>query len=312
MALIAAVTRVAFAAPRPRGWLGYRFPGVPARPDIAVLIFEHNLLALLGVLGVLLIAQIAARASDRPGPIQRAVHVCAEVSLAAGIAANTLVVGVAIGAYGLRMVRAVLPHGPIELAAYTLAIALYLHGRRRALPARQIAATIATSLALAGRGRCPRDVRDRMRPGRPLLALVLVAAGVGIAVPVLSNSLHKLSAQGWFHPNATKGGLIQPATPTPQTTPVTGLLQPPTPTPAPAQARHHPPQQPPRRRHGRRNSAHAHRSPSHGQPSSNPAPRPASHARPGTGIGRSQAGCCPPRPCVPSSRPAWRSPPASG
>ena len=80
-----------------------------------------------------------------------------------------------------------------------------------------------------------------MRPGRPLLALVLVAAGVGIAIPLLSNSLHKLGAQGWFHPGATKGGLIQPATPTPQTTPVTGLLQPPTPTPAPAsKARQHP------------------------------------------------------------------------
>lgn len=147
VALIAAVTRVAFAG-QARGWLGYRFPGVPARPDIAVLIFEHNLLALLGVLGVLLIAQIAARASNGPGPILRAVHVCAEISVAAGIAANTLVVGVAIGAYGTRMFRAVLPHGPIELAAYTLAIALHLHGRRRALPARQIAATMATSLAL--------------------------------------------------------------------------------------------------------------------------------------------------------------------
>jgi hypothetical protein len=147
VALIAAVTRVAFAG-QARGWLGYRFPGVPARPDIAGLIFEHNLLALLGVLGVLLIAQIAARASDGPGPVTRAVHVCAELSLAAGIAANTLLVGVAIGAYGLRMVRAVLPHGPIELAADALAIALYLHGRRRALPARQIARTIAASVAL--------------------------------------------------------------------------------------------------------------------------------------------------------------------
>jgi hypothetical protein len=147
VALIAAVTRVAFAG-QARGWLGYRFPGVPARPDIAVLIFEHNLIALLGVLGVLLIAQIAARAFDGPGPIQRAVHVCAELSLTAGIAANTLVVGVAIGAYGTRMVAAVLPHGPVELAAYTLAIALYLHGRRRALPARRIVPTIATSLAL--------------------------------------------------------------------------------------------------------------------------------------------------------------------
>ena len=119
-----------------------------------------------------------------------------------------------------------------------------------------------------------------MTPGRPLLALVLVAAGVGIAVPLLSNSLHKLSAQGWFQPNATKGGLIQPATPTPQTTPVTGLLQPPTLTPAPATK----PATTPAGAHSaeardRRHSGLALHSPSHRQPSSNPAPRPASRAR---------------------------------
>ena len=121
---------------------------MPARPDIAALIFEHNLLALLGVLGVLLIAQIAARAFDGPGPILRAVHVCAELSLAGGIAANTLVVGVAIGAYGTRMAAAVLPHGPVDFAAYTLAIALYLHGRRQALPLSHLARVIAVSVAL--------------------------------------------------------------------------------------------------------------------------------------------------------------------
>jgi hypothetical protein len=114
--LVATLTDVAFAAAA-RGWLGYRFPGVPARAGEAALIFEHNLVALLGVLGVLLIAQIAARAADGPGPLQRAVQVCAELSLAAGIAANTLIVGIAIGAYGLRMVHAVLPHWPVELAA---------------------------------------------------------------------------------------------------------------------------------------------------------------------------------------------------
>ena len=119
-----------------------------------------------------------------------------------------------------------------------------------------------------------------MRPGRPLLALVLVAAGVGIAIPVLSNSLHKLGGQGWFHVNATKGGLIQPAAPTPQTTPVTGLLRPPTPTPAPAR-------KPATTRadahsaegHGRRHSGLALHSPARGQPLSEPARRPASHAR---------------------------------
>ena len=80
-----------------------------------------------------------------------------------------------------------------------------------------------------------------MRPGRPLLALVLVAAGLAIGVPLLSSSLHKLGAQGWFHPNATKGGLIQPATPTPQTTPGHRTATAANPDTRPSQqARHHP------------------------------------------------------------------------
>jgi hypothetical protein len=147
VALIAAVTRIAFAG-EARGWLGYRFPGVPARPDTALIIFTHNLIALSGVLGLLLIAQLAAHAPDGPGRIQRTVQAGGELIVAGVIAANTLTVGVAIGAYGTRMVRALLPHGPVELAADTLAIALYLHGRRQTLPARQIAATLASCVAL--------------------------------------------------------------------------------------------------------------------------------------------------------------------
>ena len=121
-----------------------------------------------------------------------------------------------------------------------------------------------------------------MSPGRTLLALAALAAGLAIGVPLLSNSLHKLGAQGWFHSNATKGGLIGPATPTPHTTPVTGLLQPPTPTPAPGSPHPDAPSHP-AHANDRRNSAHAHHSPSHGQPSRNLlAPRPGSHARPPT------------------------------
>jgi uncharacterized membrane protein SpoIIM required for sporulation len=46
------------------------------------------------------------------------------------------------------MIRATLPHGPVELAAFALAIALYLKGRHHALALRQIAATAAVSLGL--------------------------------------------------------------------------------------------------------------------------------------------------------------------
>ena len=48
--------------------------------------------------------------------------------LAGAIAANLVVIGAAIGGYGHRMVLAMLPHGPVELAAYSLALALYLRG----------------------------------------------------------------------------------------------------------------------------------------------------------------------------------------
>jgi len=135
-----------------------------------------------------------------------------------------------------------------------------------------------------------------MSPGRTLLALAALAAGLAIGIPLLSNSLHKLGAQGWFHPDATKGGLIQPATPTPHTTPVTGLLRPPTPAPAPGRphpdARSHP-----AHANARRNSAHAQHSPSHGQPPRNPPPRPSSHARPPTSH-RAQPGGLLPAPTV--------------
>ena len=50
--------------------------------------------------------------------------------------------------YGERMVRAILPHGPFEVAAYSLALTLYTQGRHRPLPAVRLAGTIAASVAL--------------------------------------------------------------------------------------------------------------------------------------------------------------------
>ena len=58
-----------------------------------------------------------------------------------------IVIGASLGAYGTRMVRAALPHGPVELAAYSLALALYLQGRDRPLPGRLIVAVVALSVA---------------------------------------------------------------------------------------------------------------------------------------------------------------------
>ena len=145
--LVAGAVRVAMAAPI-RERLGYTFRGVPARPDVAIGIFAHNLRAILGVFGLLLVAQIASRATGGAGLVHRVTIMVGEIILVGVASTNVLVVGAALGAYGPRMVRAVLPHGPIELAAYSLALGLYLEGRRRALPAAHVAKVAALSLGL--------------------------------------------------------------------------------------------------------------------------------------------------------------------
>jgi Stage II sporulation protein M len=145
--LVAAAVRATIAAPV-RDRLGYTFPGVPAHLDVAIGIFANNGRVILGVLGLLLVAQISARTAGGPPPIQRVLVTGGELILTGVAAANVLVVGAALGAYGQRMLRAVLPHGPIELAAYSLALGLYLEGRRRRLPAAHLAKVILASVVL--------------------------------------------------------------------------------------------------------------------------------------------------------------------
>ena len=137
---------------RPRRGGGSRFPspGSPHDRATAAIIFSHNLRALAAVCGLLLIAQSAywSAAGAEPGRAHRTLRRLGEALLAAAVAANLVVIGASFGAYGTRMVRAALPHGPVELAAYSLALALYLQGRTRALPARHMLAVVALSVAM--------------------------------------------------------------------------------------------------------------------------------------------------------------------
>jgi ABC-type arginine transport system permease subunit len=150
LAVLAIGLTVDIAAIAPaRRLLAFQFRGVPAEPAVAATVFVHNLHALLAIGGALLVAQmpyLGGRAAvERTEWIRR----CAcDAALAAGIAANVMVIGVSFGAYGTRMIRAALPHGPVELAAYSLGLALYLQGRRRALPARHVLAVSALSTSL--------------------------------------------------------------------------------------------------------------------------------------------------------------------
>ena len=144
---VAALVDVALAG-QARAWLGYRFRWLPARPTVALGIFVHNARAILGVFGLLLMAQLAAHHRGGAGVAQRLILAGGELILTGVIAANAFVVGAGLGAYGFRMARAELPHGPVELAAYALALALYLQGRRRALPISHLAKVAAASFAL--------------------------------------------------------------------------------------------------------------------------------------------------------------------
>jgi hypothetical protein len=143
---IALTVHVALAAAA-HEWLAFPFTGIPARLAIAASIFLHNLRALAAVSGLLLIAQSALWNTGEPGRASTILRRPGEVLLAAAVAANVVVVGASLGAYGTRMLRATLPHGPLELAAYSLALALYLQGRRRPLPLLLVLLVAALSIA---------------------------------------------------------------------------------------------------------------------------------------------------------------------
>jgi hypothetical protein len=130
----ALVVDAGFAAPA-RRWLAFDFAGLPARPAEAVSIFRHNLGALLAVAGLLVITQTQYWAGEtRPGRSHRLVRRAGEALLSGAIAANVAVVGASFGAYGARMIRAALPHGPLELGAFSLALGLYMKGRHHPIP----------------------------------------------------------------------------------------------------------------------------------------------------------------------------------
>ena len=68
------------------------------------------------------------------------------------LAVNAALLAAALAGYGMRAVMALLPHTPVELAAYAIGGAVYLRGRREPLGPRSLAlpaAACALLLALA-------------------------------------------------------------------------------------------------------------------------------------------------------------------
>jgi hypothetical protein len=149
-ALVAVAVRL-FAAHAARDALGFTFPGVEPRPGQAAAIFLSNFgLQVVAFVGVLTLRAVRGMRDARE-PVGRtliAYRTIFDVLLAAPVASSVVVVGAGIGAYGEPMVRALLPHGPVELAAFALTLTLYLDARRVRRPLAQLLAPAAAATAL--------------------------------------------------------------------------------------------------------------------------------------------------------------------
>lgn len=140
------------AADEAREVLGFTFDGVPPRLSESVDIFANN----VGVLGAVLAACGTAQIAHHAAPagwergLFRAMTLICDAALITGCAMNVLLIGTAFGAYGRRTLEGALAHGPFELAAFSLVLALYWAGRRERLGAWRVTiVALASVLALA-------------------------------------------------------------------------------------------------------------------------------------------------------------------
>jgi hypothetical protein len=129
--LVAAGVEVTCASAA-RGWLRFGFAGVPGTLGEALGIFAANARLLVAVGVATLTAQLRLRDeahSKEPGALRVLSRVC-DLALFVAALVNIGIVGLSIGAYGWRMCVAILPHGPVELSAYSVALGFYRHARR--------------------------------------------------------------------------------------------------------------------------------------------------------------------------------------
>ncbi|HXE43792.1 MAG TPA: hypothetical protein VN635_01205 [Conexibacter sp.] len=123
--LAAIATRIGFAAGA-RRLLGFGFGGVSPTFGSAAEIFLNN----AGLALVAFVACVLAHAVGAAGAPRRRAGLAIDALIAVAVLRSALVVGAGIGAYGSRMVRSVLPDGPVELLGYAQALALYVLVRR--------------------------------------------------------------------------------------------------------------------------------------------------------------------------------------
>ena len=121
-----------------RALLGLDFAGIERSPATAASIAIDN--GRIGA-GVLLCAYLAPRLPTRA-------RIFIDVLLAVLLAVNAAAVGLAFGAYGLRAIRAIGPHAPLELAGLALCGGAYMQACETPLSARALAGVGFASAAL--------------------------------------------------------------------------------------------------------------------------------------------------------------------
>jgi hypothetical protein len=139
IAVVAVTVRLAGAASSARSSLAFEFSRPPASPGAAVALAVGNLRLAAAVLLAALLAAV------RPG-----IRPVLDVLVGALAALNATATGVAVGAYGTRLVAAVAAHAPLELAAFGVAGGAYLSGRRCQLDGRQLIVAATVSGLLLG------------------------------------------------------------------------------------------------------------------------------------------------------------------
>jgi hypothetical protein len=120
----------AFAAAPVRAWLDFPFGGIPPELSEVAAVLANNVRLLGALLAAAGVAQLALR--TRAQGMGILVGMCDLIVVLAS-ANHVFLVGATVGGYGSRGVGALLPHGPIELAAYSLGLSLYVASRRERL-----------------------------------------------------------------------------------------------------------------------------------------------------------------------------------
>jgi len=141
IASCAAAVQLTGSADEVRYTFRLSFAGVERTPgEAAAIALQNGRLAAAALLGTFAVRRL-------PGPARSLV----DMVLGAVFVVNVAAIGLALGAYGERLLVATAPHTPIELAALSLSGGTYISARRRRLPPHALACVVGvTAVLLAG------------------------------------------------------------------------------------------------------------------------------------------------------------------